>query len=104
MAGIDFTQPVEVVTLKQGEQVVQYQVPGRATGSYFAPIGTPAEAIGVDPAGRVAAIYTVTEDTSVLRSTAANTSANTSLPSWARGSGGGTQYFAPSNPALQPVK
>ena len=59
---------------------------------YFAPLGTPAETIGVDP-GRLANVYTTAEDVTVLRSSAADTTANLNLPTLARGPGGGTQYF-----------
>jgi hypothetical protein len=100
MAGIDFSKPVDVVTLPKGTQVVQYQIPGSPTGQYFAPMGTPAESIGVNPAGRVASTYTATSDVSVLQSTAASTDSNLSLPPSVRGTGGGTQYFAPDNSAF----
>lgn len=94
MEGIDFSKPVEVITLSRGTDIIQYQIPGNPTGRYFAPVGTPAETIGVDPTGRVAAIYTTTTDVRVLQSTAANTSGNLTLPPQARGLGGGLQYFA----------
>ena len=95
LGGIDFAQPVEFVVLPKGTQVVQYQIPGNPTGNYFASVGTPAEAIGVDPIGRTATTYTVTSDIVVLRSKAADTTANMSLPLLARGKGGGVQFFTP---------
>jgi hypothetical protein len=91
--GIDFNHPVEVVTLPKGSQLVQYQIPGNPVGGYFAPVGTPAESIGVNPTGRKAMIYETTADVAVLRSSAADTSGNANLPALARGSGGGIQYF-----------
>jgi len=94
LQGIDFSKPVTVEILPKGTQVVQYQIPGNPVGGYFAPLGTPAEAIGVNPVGRVATVYETTADVAVLQSTAADTSANAALPALARGSGGGTQYFA----------
>ena len=91
------------VTLPKGTQVVQYQIPGNPTGNYFAPVGTSAESIGVNPVGRVSTIYTTTSDISVLRSTAANTSLNPNLPALARGQGGGTQFFT-TNPSAFTTK
>lgn len=96
LQGIDFTQPVKPVTLPTGTEVVQYQIPGNPTGNYFAPLGTPAEAIGVNPAGRVTKVYTTTSDVTVLQSTAADTSSNPNVPALARGQGGGVQFFAPN--------
>ena len=100
LKGIDFNQPVEVVTLPKGTKVVQYQIPGNPTGNYFAPAGTSAESLGMNSAGRVATIYTVLRDVTVLRSTAANTAANPNLPASVRGAGGGLQYFAPDTSAF----
>ena len=99
LEGINFSQPVEYVTIPKGTQVVQYQIPGNPTGNYFAPLGTAAESIGVNPAGRVATIYTTTSDISVLRSTAADTSLNSNIPVLARGQGGGIQFFT-TNPSV----
>jgi hypothetical protein len=96
LAGIDFSQPVEIVRLAQNSRLVQYGFPGRPTGNYFADVGTSTTEIGVNPAGRVPVIYTVNEEVSVLRSTAANTMHNTALPASARGTGGGIQYFIPN--------
>ena len=99
MQGIDFSKPVDVVTLTPEDSLVQYQVPGRPTGNYFAPEGTSPESIGVDPTGRVAQTFSPTQNVEVLQSTAADTSGNLSLPANARGAGGGTQYFA-TDPSL----
>ncbi|MBR0851106.1 hypothetical protein JQ543_25405 [Bradyrhizobium diazoefficiens] len=98
--GIDFNHPVEVVTLPKGTEVVQYQVPGNPTGNYFAPPGTPAEALGISPEGRVAKTYTTTSDVEVLRSTAADTSTNPNVPPSAQGAGGGTQFFTADKSAF----
>ena len=102
-SGIDFSKSVEVVTLSKGTQVVQYQIPGNPVGGYFAPVGTTAESLGISAVGRNSIIYTTTEDISVLRSTAANTSKNLSLPESARGAGGGTQFFTNNRNVFQPV-
>jgi RHS repeat-associated protein len=95
--GIDLEEEVQVVTIPAGTPVVQYQVPGAATGYFFAPLGTPANMLGIDASGRIGNIYVTTQDTTVLQSTAADTSGMQNLPPSARGPGGGTQYFAPDN-------
>jgi RHS repeat-associated protein len=101
VAGIDFSKPVEGVVLPKGTQVVQFQIPGRPQGSYYAPPGTSAESIGVNPEGRVQNVFTTSRDVTVLRSTAADTTGNASLPAAARGSGGGTQYFSAEKAAFE---
>ena len=101
LEGIDFSQPVEVVTLPQGAPMVQYQVPGRPMGNYFAPPGTSPESIGVNPAGRVATTYFTNRNVQALRSTAANTEGNKNLPPLARGKGGGTQFFTGDTSAFE---
>ncbi|UIN21411.1 polymorphic toxin type 46 domain-containing protein [Herbaspirillum frisingense] len=102
-AELIFSKPVEVVTLPKGTQVVQYQIPGNPVGGYFAPVGTTAESLGISSVGRNPIIYTTTEDISVLRSTAANTSKNLSLPESARGAGGGKQFFTNNRNVFQPL-
>lgn len=102
MQGIDFSQPVQPTTLPAGTQVVQYQVPGDPVGNYFAPVGTSADSLGISSVGRVGNTYVTTSDTSVLQSTAADTSQNLNVPPSVRGSGGGTQYFAPQNSTFSP--
>jgi hypothetical protein len=101
LEGIDFNQPVDVVTLPKGTPTVQYQVPGRPTGNYFAPPGTSPESIGVNPAGRVPTTYIANRNVRVLRSTAANTEGNKNLPPLARGKGGGTQFFTGDTSAFE---
>ena len=95
LAGIDFSQPIETMTLPKGTQVVQFQLPGNPTGNYFAPMGTSAESLGINPTGRIANTFTTTSDVSVLKSTAASTVSNSNLPISVRGVGGGVQYFSP---------
>jgi len=102
LKGIDFSQPVNVVTIPEGTQLVQYQVPGNPTGNYFAPVGRPAESLGVDPTGRVATTYTTTNDVAALSSTAATTIGDSNLPASIQGTGGGTQYFVPDITFLGP--
>ena len=53
MDGIDFTKPLSVVDLRAGSRMVQYALPGRRTGNYFAEAGTAASELGINPAGRI---------------------------------------------------
>lgn len=104
LEGIDFSKPVDPdYTIPKGTNVVQYQVPGRPTGRYFAPVGTPPEELGIDPTGRVAQVYTTTEDITVLKSTAADTTGKPGIPASAQGKGGGTQFFTPDSSKFQAV-
>jgi LysM repeat protein len=94
MKGIDFSQPVEVITLHRGTLVDQFQLPGKPVGNYFSPIGTPANVRGMDTTGRVNGLFELRNDVTVLKSTAAT------ITDWAGSGkiykGGGTQYFAPN--------
>ena len=104
--GIDFSQPVEVTTLPQGTQLVQYQIPGNPTGNYFAPVGTPANTLGIYTSGLEGTGYSVSQSIIGLRSTAAST-----VDTWSmRGvgwniqvQGGGAQYFIPNRIGLSPT-
>jgi hypothetical protein len=100
LVGIDLSRPVTVNRLPPGETVVQYQFPGRDIGNYFAPVGTPANKLGINPVGRVENIWETSQPVSVLRSTAADTSLNFTIPPWARGPGGGSQFFTTESGAF----
>ena len=94
MAGIDFSNSVEVMTIPANTTLVQYVDPAKGVGNYFAPVGTTASQLGINPAGRTATYFTTITDVKVLRSTAApivDTWTNSSQPYHA--SGKGTQYF-----------
>ena len=69
--GIDFTKSVQVTPLPSGTSAVQHWVPGTPVGNYFAPVGTSASQLGINPAGRVPVLFAVSGDITVLRSTAA---------------------------------
>ena len=86
LEGIDFTQPVNPVLLRQGSFVDQF-VGRRGVGSYFAPVGTPGETLGIILDGRVRATFQLQQNVRALRSTAADYE-------WPEGlaPGGGTQY------------
>ncbi len=102
--GIDFTKPVETVTLPKGLEVVQYQDPNGRTGLYFSPVGTPADTLGINPEGRAGKLYVLTENVTVLKSIAANTIGNPKLQPDLQGLGGGTQYFTANNSAFEVVQ
>ena len=60
--GIDFTKPVETVSIPKGTEVVQWQQPGRPTGNYFAPPGTQASELGIFPGSREPITYVANKD------------------------------------------
>jgi hypothetical protein len=101
LQGIDRTKPVIEKTLRKGTKVISYQVPGNPVGNYFAPVGTSADALGIDGTGRVVTTYVLEEDVTFLQSTAADTSKLSSVPPRARGHGGGTQFFTPDTSKLK---
>jgi len=100
--GMDFSQSVRITSLQPGTSVVQYQFPGRSVGNYFAPAGTPANTLGINPAGRVGNLYDVNQPVRVLQSTTADTTGLSALPPHVRGAGGGIQYFTPQSGAFTP--
>lgn len=105
LKGIDFSKPVEVVTLEPSAKVIQYQRTGHNFGNYLAPPGTEASALGVNPAGRVATTYEVTRPVQVLRSTAAPVEDIWSAPGEVfKANGGGIQYFTTESSAFRAVK
>jgi Flp pilus assembly pilin Flp len=94
MRGIDFTRPVEIVRVGPGDELVQFNLPGQR-GKYFAPRGTSAESLGIDPAGRVVETYRAPDEGILaLRSTAAEIESFTDRNGNVirGGAGGGVQY------------
>jgi len=103
--GIDFTQPVDVVTIPSGAKVIQYQIPGGPQGNYYAPVGTPGNRLGFYTSGVEAVTYTAGENVRALRSTAATTIDDWSMRAYGweiETTGGGTQYFTTSPLDLAP--
>ena len=93
LKGIDFNQPVDLVELQAGQKLQQWQLPDRPTGHYFTDLGIPAEALGINPAGRVANVHVAPHDV-VLRSTAAPIVDTWTVPGQPfAAKGGGVQYF-----------
>ena len=94
MQGIDFSRKVNITNLDKGTVVDQYQMPGGRQGRYYTPQGGNPNTLGINTSGRVRNSYTINQTTSVLQSSAANTSRNKNLDPAFRGNGGGTQYFS----------
>lgn len=102
--GIDFTRPVSVVELTP-EKIYAQHVLGGKVGNYFTAPGTPAETIGINPAGRVTMEFTPNRPVSALQSTAADiidtwTVPNASYPT----KGGGLQLYVPEKNLMLEVK
>jgi len=99
MRGIDFTQPVEIYNLKKGTPVVQYMLPNRSVGNYFAPLGMSGSQLGIYTSGRSPVTFFALQDTKVLKSTAFAMVDDYSMTGYGwkiETQGGGTQYFSPS--------
>lgn len=105
LAGIDFNQPVEIVTLPKGTKVVQWQVQGAPQGNYYAFPGTTAQQLGISPVAlnptngtiidKVATTYITNSEVEVLKSTAAAVSDTWSIPGRAVATQGkGTQMMS----------
>ncbi|AYV45134.1 hypothetical protein CFHF_04035 [Caulobacter flavus] len=89
--GIDFSQPVEEVTLPPRTELVQHQKDGRPRGRYFAPPGTPAGQLGISD-NRIAKPYETGASVTALKSTAAPFVDPDTGEVY---DGGGVQYFIP---------
>jgi filamentous hemagglutinin len=104
LAGIDFTQPVTRIELVPGTNYLQHQLNGNM-GNYFTTVGTSAEAIGINPAGRVPMLYTPTVSVPALRSIATDILDTWTVPSQPYIThGGGIQYFVPNKGVFLQVK
>jgi len=106
MAGINFNKPVEIVKLKKGVVLGQWQSPGPPKGNYFAPINEAPSKLGIGTVGfnrstgqaesKLQKLYKLDDDLEVLSSRA-----NPILDDWsnpyaaAETIGGGQQYFVP---------
>lgn len=105
MRGIDFDRPVEIVRIEPGTELIQYNLPGQR-GRYFAPRGTTAESLGIDPAGRVMEVYRAPDEGILsLRSTAADIEDFTDDAGNVirGGAGGGIQYKVGDSGGFNPV-
>lgn len=96
LEGIDLSKPVMATELIPGKQYLQYPLNGKI-GNYFAPLGTPAEMLGINPAGRIPTLFTPSQTTPALQSTAAKIVDNWTVPGKPFvANGGGTQFFVPN--------
>ncbi len=113
LAGIDFNQPVQVLTLPENTQLSQWQVPGGNQGNYFAPGSATPDSLGISPVGsdsagnavpKVQTDYVSTQPTQALSSRAAAVNDTWSTPGTpVQTSGGGQQYFVPNTSVFTPV-
>ncbi len=96
LAGIDFTKPVDIVTLPKGAQLSQWNFADARLGNYFTEIGAGPNNLGIYTNGRFETVFSLQEQTQALRSTAAAATDTWSVSGWAiEAPGGGTQYFIP---------
>jgi hypothetical protein len=113
--GIDFNKPVEVIQLKKGTVVEQWQVPGGPQGNYYAPVGSPPSSLGISPQAvsrqtgeiveRTSTRYVLQEDVQVLRSTATEVTDTWSIPGKAvEAEGGGIQFFSTAKQSFKGEK
>ncbi|ODB85654.1 hypothetical protein A3194_12535 [Candidatus Thiodiazotropha endoloripes] len=95
VAGIDFSQPVNVVRLDSGAQLSQFALNTDRIGNYFTDVNANRFRLGIYvPTARMKLDFSVTQPTSALRSTTADFN-YTSRDYFARG--GETQYFVGSD-------
>jgi hypothetical protein len=95
LKGIDFSKPVQTVTLKAGTTVEQWVDASGTVGKYFAPVGSDPSKLGLSGKPFLKQ-FTLTEDVKVLKSTANDFNGN---------KGGGIQYFNPSlRSKIKPVE
>jgi RHS repeat-associated protein len=94
MAGIDFNNPVEAVTVPSGQPLSQFNYPGSSGGNYYTDVGSGPSGLGIYTNGRVETVSSFTTDVQALRSTAATTNDTWSVPGLSiRAPGGSSQYF-----------
>jgi len=112
LQGIDFTKPVELVEFPAGKAAGQLQANPAWKGNYFAEPGTPATRLGINPQGKlpdgpvvdkVETLYSTTEKTIVLRSSAAPVQDTWSVSGAPyQTEGGAAQYFHFNKEIFQP--
>ena len=114
MQGIDPTKPIELVEFPANKVAGQLQSNPAWKGNYFAEPGTPATNLGINPRGELSGgtvvnktetLYSTTERTTVLRSSAAPVVDTWSVPSAPfQTEGGAPQYFHFDKDIFQPKK
>lgn len=94
LRGIDFNKPVEIITLPKGTRVGQWQFTSELTGNYFSTLGFSPTQLGIYSNGRELRTYILTEEMTVLRSTANAVKDTLSVPGLGIiTEGGGIQFF-----------
>jgi Bacterial toxin 46/Domain of unknown function (DUF4124) len=101
---IDVSNPVNKVILQpNGISYVQHVANGKV-GNYFAPDGTPADVLGINPTGRIPITFKPTKPTTALKSTAKDVTDTWTVPENPYpAKGGGTQLFVPQKGNMQQV-
>ena len=112
LTGIDFTQPVDVVTLNKGKKVYQFQSPGAPQGNYYAGNSdvTPTQ-LGISPRGfnraeqkvepKIQSEYVTNQKVDVLKSKAASVEDFWSVKGESVATeGGGNQMFSSNKSAF----
>ena len=114
LAGIDFNQPVEVITLPKDTRVVQWQAAGGPQGNYYALPGTSPQQLGISPSAlnpasgqivdKVATTYVTNSEVEVLQSTAAAVNDTWSIPGQVIATEGkGTQMLSSQSGAFDAI-
>ena len=104
LKGIDLTKPVNVITLKPGTELVQFQAPGGPTGKYYGLSGATPSSLGIAEqtldratgqiADKVPKNLVVSRPVDVLQTTAAPIEDTWSIPGKRiKSAGGAVQYF-----------
>ncbi len=104
LLGIDFSRPVEVVSLTKGKIVNQYQIPLGHQGNYYCELGVEPSKLGIadialdrntgEVVKKVANTYRINDVVEVLKSTAAKIEDFWSVPDQViKTNGGEIQYF-----------
>jgi hypothetical protein len=67
LRAIDFSRPIDVVTLRPGTRLISYMNPRHPFGKFAAQSGVYHDRLGLDPAGRQLVVYVVKKKVRVLR-------------------------------------
>jgi hypothetical protein len=104
LASTEFSQPVRLVELQPGTEIIQYVREGRPVGTFFAYPGTPADTLAITMEGRQLTPFVVRQPIQAIESVAAPYPLG-KYPG-VGGSGGGTQLIFPkgSNASTAPIK
>lgn len=78
MKGIDFSKPVRIFTIKKGDKLIQYQVPGGQQGNFYGFLGALPTELGINEFGidpdtglkvrKRLQVYITTKDMKILSS------------------------------------